>query len=58
MSRNTPNTDSVHPRVKVSTNIDRAGAETTHGNTQKSESHYAKVISDAMNKDVDKQGRK
>jgi hypothetical protein len=43
------NVHKPHPKVKITTHI--GNTESTHGGVQKKESHYATVISNALNKD-------
>ena len=55
---NTPNAPKVHPKVKVTSPVEKTAAFTTHGGTQRSEAHYQKIVDRAVNHSDKRQGRR
>ena len=48
---NTPNTDQVNPKIKVTANQSKTEAANTAGaGMQKSEEHYRKIVDKAVNR--------
>jgi hypothetical protein len=52
----TPNADAVNPKIKVTSNVDKAYQQTTAGTQTKSEEHYRKIVDRAINRDGESNG--